>query len=48
MTDPYDPVRRAAQGRREDYALERTPIERGGQAEVFRARHKPSGIMVAL
>ena len=47
MTDPYDPVRRAAQGRREDYALERTPIERGGQAEVFSARHKPSGIMVA-
>ena len=47
VTDPYDAVRRAARGRREDYALERIPIERGGQAEVFSARHKPSGIMVA-
>jgi hypothetical protein len=48
MTDPYDSVRRAAQGRRKDYALEPAPIDCGGQAEVFRARHKPSGITVAL
>ena len=48
MTDPYGPVRQAAQGRRKDYALEPAPIDCGGQAEVFRARHKPSGIMVAF
>src|ERR1700735_188014 len=47
-TDPYYPVRRAAGGRREDFALDPAPIDRGGQAEVFRARHKPSGIMVAF
>jgi hypothetical protein len=35
VTDPYAAVRRAARGRREDYALERIPIERGGQAEVL-------------
>jgi len=46
--DPYDPVRMAAHGRRGDYALDRAPVDRGGQAEVFRARHKPSGIMVAF
>ena len=46
--DPYDPVRRAAQGRREDYKLEARPIDRGGQAEVFPAQHKPTGIAVAF
>ena len=46
--DPYFLVRDAARGRREDYALEHAPMERGGQAEVFRARHKQSGIMVAF
>ena len=46
--DPYDPVRRAAQGRREDYKLQARPIDRGGQAEVFPAQHKPTGIAVAF
>ena len=46
--DPYDAVRAAAGGKRGDYALDRGPIDRGGQAEVFRARHKPSGVMVAF
>ena len=46
--DPYDPVRRAAQGRREDYKLEARPIDRGGQAEVFPADHRPTGIAVAF
>lgn len=46
--DPYDAVRMAASGTRGDYALDRGPIDRGGQAEVFRARHKPSGVMVAF
>jgi len=46
--DPYDAVRMAAAGKRADYALDRCPIDYGGQAEVFRARHKPSGVMVAF
>jgi hypothetical protein len=46
VADPYDQVRGAASGRREDYALEPRPLERGGQAEVFRGRHKASGITV--
>jgi serine/threonine protein kinase len=48
MTDPYDPVRRAAQGRRKDYKLATRPIDSGGQAEVFSAQHKPTGIDVAF
>jgi serine/threonine protein kinase len=47
-TDRYDPVRMAAQGRREDYALDPAPLDRGGQADVFRARHKPSRFVVAF
>ncbi|MDQ7909086.1 hypothetical protein RB614_31645 [Phytohabitans sp. ZYX-F-186] len=46
--DPYDAVRLAARGERRDYALEPRPIDDGGQAEVFRARHKPSGVFVAF
>jgi hypothetical protein len=46
--DPYEPVRVAARGLRGDYALDRAPLDRGGQAEVFRARHKPSGVIVAF
>jgi Protein kinase domain len=45
---PQDQVRAAARGLRGDYALDPAPIGRGGQAEVFRARHKPSGVIVAI
>jgi hypothetical protein len=45
---PQDQVRPAARGHRGDYALDPAPIGRGGQAEVFRARHKPSGVIVAF
>jgi serine/threonine protein kinase len=48
ITDRYEPVRRAAQGRRADYRLEARPIDTGGQAEVFSAQHKPTGIAVAF
>ncbi|WP_327586794.1 serine/threonine protein kinase [Nonomuraea sp. NBC_00507] len=46
--DPYNAVRLAARGDRGQYALEPRPIDTGGQAEVFRARHKPSGALVAF
>jgi hypothetical protein len=45
---PQDQVRAAAGGHRRDYAFDHAPIGRGGQAEVFRARHKPSGVIVAV
>lgn len=44
----YSPVLAAARGERKDYALEPRPIATGGQAQVFKARHKPSGITVAF
>ncbi|MFF4215317.1 serine/threonine-protein kinase [Streptomyces nondiastaticus] len=43
----YREVIEAARGVKNDYALERVP-KRGGQAEVFRATHKASGIDVAF
>lgn len=46
--DPPDPVRKAARGQNKDYALDRAPLGRGGQAEVFRATHKASGMAVAF
>jgi serine/threonine protein kinase len=46
--DPFDAVRVAAQGRRRDYALDDRPIATGGQAAVFGARHKPTGLRVAF
>jgi hypothetical protein len=46
--DPRDLVRMKARGDRKDYALERRPIASGGQADVFRALHKPSGQTVAF
>jgi hypothetical protein len=48
LADPYDAVRVAARGDRKDYALDPGPLDNGGQAEVFRARHKPSGQFVAF
>ena len=46
--DPPDPVRKAARGQHKDYALDRAPIGRGGQAEAFRGTHKASGVTVAF
>ncbi|MFF5488282.1 PaeR7I family type II restriction endonuclease [Streptomyces virginiae] len=43
----YREVSEAARGVKSDYALERIP-QKGGQAEVFRAVHKASGIEVAF
>ncbi|MFD5065712.1 protein kinase, partial [Streptomyces sp. NPDC058394] len=48
VEDGYQEVRRAARGERRDYACDRLPFATGGQAEVFQARHKPSGIVVVL
>ncbi|MEJ8662168.1 protein kinase domain-containing protein [Streptomyces sp. MS1.AVA.4] len=44
----YDAVRRNARGERKDYACPREPVPDGGQADVFRATHKPTGTIVAL
>ncbi|MFJ8203234.1 serine/threonine-protein kinase [Micromonospora chalcea] len=46
--DPYVAVRLVAHGERKDYALEPRPLNTGGQAQVFRARHKLTGTPVAL
>ncbi|MET7701072.1 protein kinase [Streptomyces sp. NPDC005485] len=44
----YDAVRRTAHGERKDYACPREPVPDGGQADVFQARHKPTGTIAAL
>jgi hypothetical protein len=44
----YGAVRRLARGDRGDYACDRLPIADSGQADVFRATHKPTGTTVAL
>jgi serine/threonine protein kinase len=41
-------VQAAARGKRDDYRLEAAPIGVGGQAHVFRAAHKPTGVVVAF
>ncbi|MFD7198410.1 hypothetical protein [Streptomyces sp. NPDC059893] len=38
----YDAVRRTARGERKDYDCPRLPVPDGGQADVFRATHKPT------
>ncbi|GAA2577045.1 hypothetical protein GCM10010304_17370 [Streptomyces roseoviolaceus] len=38
----------AKRGERKDYGCERLPLVGGGQADVFKATHKPSGTIVAL
>lgn len=48
MTPDHDAVRQASRGRKSDYALDPAPIGTGGQAEVFRAVHKPTGQSVAF
>ncbi|MFF5517630.1 serine/threonine-protein kinase [Streptomyces coeruleorubidus] len=47
LVKEYEAVTRLAEGRRSDYACDRFPIP-GGQADVFKARHKPTGTVVAL
>ncbi|MFG2755690.1 hypothetical protein [Streptomyces wuyuanensis] len=37
-----------ARGERKDYRCERLPLVGGGQADVFKATHKPTGHVVAL
>ncbi|MGQ7750869.1 protein kinase domain-containing protein [Streptomyces sp. WC2508] len=44
----YREVLQSAQGAKKDYSMDRIPIEEGGQAAVFRAVHKRSGIKVAF
>lgn len=48
-TPEWQVVRQQAQGERTNYRLDRAPLaEPGGQGEVFRAIHKPSGVPVAM
>ncbi|PRH80290.1 serine/threonine protein kinase [Streptomyces solincola] len=44
----YDLVRAQARGERRDYRLDRLPNEEGGQAQIFRAIHKPTDVEVAF
>ncbi|MGW6021258.1 AbiJ-related protein [Streptomyces sp. NPDC055214] len=44
----YAAVQGVARGQRKDYALERLPMKVGGQAEVFEATHKATGVRVAF
>ncbi|WP_327708884.1 serine/threonine protein kinase [Streptomyces sp. NBC_00464] len=46
--NPYDLVRAQARGERRDYRLDRLPKEEGGQAQIFRAVHKPTDVEVAF
>ncbi|MFE9189000.1 serine/threonine-protein kinase [Micromonospora sp. NPDC007208] len=45
---PLHQLRLAARGERRDYALDPKPIADGGQAIVFGARHRASGVRVAF
>lgn len=45
---PFDRVRALARGDRKDYRLDTRPMEKGGQAQVFRAVHKAIGAEVAF
>ncbi|MGW2911280.1 serine/threonine-protein kinase [Streptomyces asoensis] len=44
----YDAVSQSARGDRRDYRLDRLPLAREGQAEIFRAEHKDTGTIVAF
>lgn len=45
----WEGVRALASGQRDDYALDPKPLApRGGQGEVFGARHRPTGVRVAF
>ncbi|MGW1736714.1 protein kinase domain-containing protein [Streptomyces sp. NPDC001999] len=43
----YDLVKQSARGVKKDYSMDRLPMARAGQADVFRAEHKSSGTVVA-
>ncbi|MCX5328153.1 protein kinase [Streptomyces sp. NBC_00140] len=44
----YAAVQSAARGIRKDYAMDRVRMKEGGQADVFAATHKATGVRVAL
>lgn len=44
----YAAVQSAARGIRKDYAMERIRMKEGGQADIFAAQHKATGVRVAL
>ncbi|MFG2441100.1 protein kinase [Streptomyces sp. NPDC048508] len=44
----YAAVQATARGHRKDYAMDRVRMEEGGQADIFAATHKASGVRVAL
>ncbi|MFC7864857.1 hypothetical protein ACFU5B_13665 [Streptomyces murinus] len=46
--DAYAAVRRTARSERTDYSCPREPVPDGGQADVFKASHKPTSTTVAL
>ncbi|WP_170316853.1 serine/threonine protein kinase [Acrocarpospora corrugata] len=48
LTAALEVVRLAARGSRRDFALDPRPIAGGGQATVFGAVHKPTGVRVAF
>ncbi|MFF7385548.1 serine/threonine protein kinase [Streptomyces griseoluteus] len=48
VSSSSDLVRAQARGNRKDYRLDRLPMEEGGQAQVFRAVHKPTEAEVAF
>ncbi|MFF8649835.1 protein kinase [Streptomyces griseoluteus] len=44
----YAAVQSAARGHRKDYAMDRVRMKEGGQADIFAATHKATGVRVAL
>ncbi|MFB7782190.1 protein kinase [Streptomyces vinaceus] len=44
----YSAVQAVARGVRKDYAMDRVRMKEGGQADIFAATHKATGIQVAL
>ncbi|GAA2570788.1 hypothetical protein GCM10010304_06380 [Streptomyces roseoviolaceus] len=48
VDDSYDPIRSSARGVRSDYRCAQLPVPDSGQADVFEARHKATGLTVAL
>ncbi len=44
----YAAVQGAARGHRKDYAMDRVRMKEGGQADIFAATHKATGVRVAL
>lgn len=48
LEERYDAVGLSAQGREKDYVIESKPMATGGQALIYRAVHKATGIQVAF